>query len=63
MVAYPRQGRIGLHRLISILALVPIAMAAVAGATLIVDNLNFPIDVVGGATLGMAVAFYCHQMW
>jgi membrane-associated phospholipid phosphatase len=63
MVAYPYQGRMGMYRLNSILALAPIAMAVVAGATLVVDNVNFPIDVVGGAALGMAVAFYCHQMW
>jgi membrane-associated phospholipid phosphatase len=63
MIAYPRQGRMGLHRFISFLALAPIAMAVFVGATLIVDNSHFPIDVVGGATLGMTVAFYCHQLW
>jgi len=51
------------YRAISVLSLLPVALALFIAASRVVDNKHFPADVVGGAVLGGATAIYCHNLW
>lgn len=46
------------HRLASVLALLPVALAIFVGTSRLHDNKHFPADVVGGAVLGGSIAVY-----
>lgn len=50
-------------RLLSILSLLPLALACFVASSRIVDNKHFPADVVGGALLGASVANFVHGLW
>lgn len=50
-------------RLVSVLSLAPIALAAFVAASRVVDNKHFPADVVGGAVLGTVLSVFAHSLW
>lgn len=50
-------------RIISILALAPMALAAFIAASRVVDNKHFPADIIGGAVLGTAISSFSHSLW
>mmetsp|Transcript_22615 Transcript_22615/g.62923 ORF Transcript_22615/g.62923 Transcript_22615/m.62923 type:complete len:388 (+) Transcript_22615:97-1260(+) len=50
-------------RIISVLALLPMALALFIATSRIHDNRHFPADVVGGAVLGASVANYVHGLY
>ena len=52
-----------LYRMISILSLLPMALALFVAASRVHDNKHFPADVVGGAVLGGSVALFAHSLW
>mmetsp|Transcript_8216 Transcript_8216/g.10740 ORF Transcript_8216/g.10740 Transcript_8216/m.10740 type:complete len:405 (-) Transcript_8216:11-1225(-) len=53
----------GKARLISILALLPMALALFIAASRVHDNKHFPADVVGGAVLGAAISHFVNGLW
>ena len=55
--------RVGLLRLVSLLCYTPMLGAFYIAASRLVDNKHFPADVVGGATLGSAVAMLITSIW
>lgn len=57
------QQPLGYTRLISILALLPMALAIFIAASRVHDNKHFPADVVGGSLLGASVAVYVNSLW
>lgn len=52
-----------LYRLYSTLCLLPVALAIFIAVSRVVDNKHFPADIVGGALLGTASAFFAHRLW
>lgn len=54
----PRKARI-----ISVLALAPMALAAFVAASRLADNKHFPADVVAGAVLGTTISVFSHSLW
>ena len=52
-----------LSRTVSILALLPLALAIWIAASRIQDNKHFPVDVVAGSVLGGTTAYYAHNLW
>ena len=52
-----------LYRFYSTLCLLPVAVAIFIAVSRVVDNKHFPADIVGGAVLGTAAAFFAHRLW
>lgn len=52
-----------LYRLYSTLCLLPMALAIFIAVSRVVDNKHFPADIVGGAILGTASAYFAHRLW
>ena len=52
-----------LARLWSLVALVPYGVALYISCTRVVDNMHFPVDILGGAVLGLLIGAYVHGMW
>ena len=50
-------------RFISMLSLLPMALAAFFAASRIVDNKHFPADVVAGSVLGASLSYFTHHLW
>lgn len=50
-------------RWISIASTIPLYLALFVAASRVHDNFHHPADVVGGSTLGLAVAYFCHYLW
>jgi membrane-associated phospholipid phosphatase len=50
-------------RLVSMLALLPLAVAVFIAASRVADNRHFPADVVGGSLLGGAISYFVHGLW
>ena len=53
----------GLSRLVSVLALLPMAVALWIAASRVRDNKHFPADVIAGSLIGLAIATYTHGLW
>ncbi|GAX24324.1 phosphatidate phosphatase [Fistulifera solaris] len=51
------------YRAISILSLLPIALALFVAASRVHDNKHFPADVTAGSVLGASVAIYVNALW
>ena len=58
-----KRRRDALRRLVSVLALLPLAVATFVAASRIVDNKHHPADVVAGAVLGGSVSVYVNGLW
>jgi diacylglycerol diphosphate phosphatase/phosphatidate phosphatase len=52
-----------LYRAISILSLLPLALAVFIATSRIVDNKHFPADVVAGSLLGASTAVFTFSLW
>jgi diacylglycerol diphosphate phosphatase/phosphatidate phosphatase len=52
-----------LYRAISILSLLPLALALFIATSRIVDNKHFPADVVAGSLLGASTAIFTFYLW
>ena len=50
-------------KLVSLVALVPLALAGMVAASRVRTNHHFPADVVGGAVLGSSIAAFVHSLW
>ncbi|GKY95290.1 hypothetical protein MPSEU_000490900 [Mayamaea pseudoterrestris] len=50
-------------RFVSMLSLLPLALAVFIASSRVVDNRHFPADVVGGALLGGSIALFVHGLW
>jgi diacylglycerol diphosphate phosphatase / phosphatidate phosphatase len=61
IVAYKK--RPSLYRMISVLSLLPMALALFIAASRVHDNKHFPADVVGGAVLGGSIAVFVNGLW
>jgi membrane-associated phospholipid phosphatase len=48
---------------VSILCLLPLALALFIASSRVVDNKHFPADVVAGSVLGFSIARYFHFLW
>jgi diacylglycerol diphosphate phosphatase/phosphatidate phosphatase len=59
--AYSKEPQ--LYRAISVLSLLPLALALFIATSRLVDNKHFPADVVGGSVLGASVAVFTHGLW
>lgn len=51
------------HRIISIVSLIPMFVAWFIAASRVHDNKHFPADVVGGTVIGVLVAIYTFRLW
>ena len=51
------------YRFVSIVALLPLALATFIASSRVVDNKHFPADVVGGAVLGASVSLFVNGLW
>jgi diacylglycerol diphosphate phosphatase / phosphatidate phosphatase len=56
-------ARMRTARLCSILALLPLGLAAFIACSRIVDNRHHPVDVVGGSVLGGALTVFVQGLW
>jgi diacylglycerol diphosphate phosphatase/phosphatidate phosphatase len=52
-----------LYRAISVLSLLPLALALFIATSRIVDNKHFPADVVAGSLLGASTAIFAFSLW
>lgn len=52
-----------IYRAISILSLLPLALALFISTSRIVDNKHFPADVVAGSLLGASTAIFTFYLW
>ena len=59
----PQARSLYLGRFVSMLSLLPLAVAAFVACSRVVDNRHFPADVVGGALLGGSIALFVHGLW
>ena len=59
----PRSRSLYLGRFVSMLSLLPLAVATFIACSRVVDNRHFPADVVGGAVLGGSIALFVHGLW
>jgi hypothetical protein len=50
-------------RLVSMISLLPLAVAVCISCSRVVDNRHFPADIVGGALLGGSIALFVHGLW
>lgn len=55
--------RLAVARILSVLSKTPLLLAGYIAASRIVDNKHHPADVVGGATLGLSVSLWIHNIW
>lgn len=51
------------QKAMSVLCLAPMAIACFVAASRLHDNMHFPADVVGGAVLGTALAWFTNGIW
>lgn len=51
------------YRFISILSLIPTALALFVAVSRVRDNRHFPADVVGGSVLGASIAMFVNNLW
>ena len=61
LMEYRKPPRI--KKLFSVLSLAPMAAATFVAASRVADNKHHPADVVGGAVLGTAMAWFVHGLW
>ncbi len=54
---------LAMARMLSVASKTPLIVAGFIGASRLVDNMHHPADVVGGATLGLSVAYWIHNIW
>lgn len=47
----------------SVLSKTPLILAGYISTSRVVDNKHHPADVVGGATLGLSIALWIHNVW
>jgi diacylglycerol diphosphate phosphatase/phosphatidate phosphatase len=52
-----------LYRAISILSLLPLALALFIATSRVVDNKHFPADIVAGSLLGASTAIFTFYLW
>jgi len=50
-------------RLISLVAMLPMAIATYVSADRVRTNHHFPADIIGGALLGSSIAAFIHSLW
>jgi membrane-associated phospholipid phosphatase len=59
-----RQRPIPYYRFVSFISMIfPMGLASFIACSRVVNNMHFPADVVGGASLGLGVAVYVSGMW
>jgi diacylglycerol diphosphate phosphatase / phosphatidate phosphatase len=54
---------LAMARLLSLASKTPLIAAGFISASRLVDSMHHPADVVGGATLGLSVAYWIHNIW
>ena len=54
---------LAMARILSVTSKTPLIVAGFIGASRLVDNMHHPADVVGGAALGLSVAYWIHNIW